>query len=156
MRLVSGASSGTAPKWARSNGATATWANTVAPRVAHTQRGRRCGHTGIPARIPEVAATDNWNPGRSASDPSATTSSATDHPSASHGVTWRPTSRPPSTSAAIRAARSTDGSQRVATTKSTKPMSPTRARRRGRHASGPATSHHAPRNKPTLLPDTAT
>ena len=57
---------------------------------------------------------------------------------------------------AITAARNTDGSGPISNTKNTNPAKPKTARRRELHPNGPAARNKAPKNRATLLPDTAT
>ncbi len=155
-RFATGESRGTEPNQTSSSGATASCAETVAPSTVQSTAGRRPLHNGAPQMIPAVAAADSAKP-TSPARPGATPSeSATAPPSAVHGVMGRPVRLATSTSPAITAARTTDGSHRVRTTNTTRPASPKRARRLGPYARGPPTNHHAPRNSATLLPDTAT
>ncbi len=155
-RLVSGAISGTAPKCTSSSGATAACADAVAPKIVAIQRGRTAGTSPPPASTPAVAATDSWKPTSPTSSAETSSSPVTAPPSAAQGPSGNPAARPPSTIAAMTAARSTEGSQRVTTTKSASPARPATARRRGPIASGPTTIHHSSRNRATLLPETAT
>lgn len=155
-RLASGASSGIVPKCASSSGATATWAAVVAPSAVHAQRGRRWLHMPAPASTPAVAATLNWNPASVARPPATASSTATAAPSAVQPSTGTPASTPPSTMPAITEARTTDGSQRVTTTKRARPANPASALRRGPQPSGPSATHQAARKSATFDPETAT
>ncbi len=156
-RLVTGPANGTSPTAPSRMGVTANWAATVTPSAAPTQRGRRTGEHPGPDEDPdscrhrqlkpEVGATDRVRreAHRTPPGPVLSTRSRRD-----------PAALPTSITAAIPAARITEGSQRVTVTKSANPTTPAATLVPTPSERGATTTHHTARNRATLLPETAT
>ncbi len=155
-RFAIGDIRGTAPKWRRRIGTTEICAAVAAPSVAHRGRGRRPENIPDPMRMPTVAATESWNPTSAASCPLKSSRAPTATPMATHVSTTMPDAAAPRTVAAMKAARSTDASHRVTTTKIARPSTPTAKRRLGPMPTNAVITHQAAKKSATLEPDTAT
>ncbi len=115
-RLAAGAIKASRPKVSRAIGSVAAWAASETPRLSR----RGPGSQGAPAsrrRVsgvahatsPAVAAAESWNPTSPTVAGSATTIAATAHASPTIALEPRPLSTASSATAAITAARTTDG-----------------------------------------------
>ena len=154
--LASGDHRGRPPTANSKTGATAACAPHDAPSEVPSQRGFTAGNQPEPITTPAVAATDSINPRLNPNSGEINNSKPTPAPITFQMLGSKPKGTATNIRPAITAARNTDGSGPISNTKNTNPAKPKTARRRELHPNGPAARNKAPKNRATLLPDTAT